>query len=327
MKTLMISGLASLMLFTACRSGIKNNDAKENLPEPLQGELSISGAEALFPLMTVLSSEFMKIHPGLNIRVAKGGTGIGLQNLTNGKADLAMVSRELTPDEESRGLWFFPVTKEGILPVVGKNNPFLAGIMEKGVKRNDLKMLYRYETGMTWGHILSVDSKEPVIPLTRADSSGAAVVWGNYLGIPGTELLGVKVKGDEGMIQMLQNEPLSLGYCNAHYAFDFLTRAVREGVEVIPLDINNNGRIDANEKFFENLCAGSPASYMGKFPVHLCREISLVSLGKPTDRNTIEFLRWIYTDGQKSAAENGYKGLGHCIADDYLDLLNHSVFK
>jgi phosphate transport system substrate-binding protein len=328
MKAIIMSGLISLVLISACQSGSKTDPAKETIPEQsLRGEFAISGADALYPLMNVLSSEFMKLHPELNIKVSKGGTGSGLKKLLNKEIDLAMVSRELTSDEESLDLWFFPVTKEGVFPVISHKNPYLNRILEQGIKRNTLKELYLGESGLTWGHILSTDSQEPVVVLTRADASGAAIVWANYLGIHRIELAGLKVEGDDGMILKITDEPYSLGYCNAHYAYNFIDQVKHEGIEVIPLDINNNGKIDSNEKFYENFCLASRAAYLGKFPVHLCREIALVSQGQPTDINIIEFLRWIYGDGQKITQENGYTELRSCVAEDYLYLLNHTIFK
>jgi len=328
MKAIIMNGLISLVLISACQSGSKTDPVQKTSPaQPLMGEFTISGADALFPLMNVLSREFMKLHPELNIEVTKGGTGRGLQKLLNREIDLAMVSRELTPDEESLDLWFFPVTKEAVFPVISRKNPYLKKILEQGIKRNTLKELYQGESGLTWGQILSTDSKEPVLVLTRADTSGAAIVWANYLGIHRIGLAGSKVEGDDGMILKITDEPYSLGYCNAHYAFNFTDQTVHEGIEVIPLDINNNGKIDLNEKFYENLCLASRAAYLGKFPIHLCREIALVSQGQPTDKNIIEFLRWIYGDGQKIAKENGYTELRSCIAEDYLYLLNHTIFK
>ena len=327
MKTLFICSLTFLILISACKPGPKTESEKEIAPAPLKGEITILGADALVPLMNVLAQEFMKIHPEVKIEVSKGGTGKGLQKLINGEVDLAMVSRELTSDEESLDLWFFPVTKEGVVPVICKKNPYLNKILETGLKRNVLKELYQGETRLTWGQILSVDSNEPVHLLTRADASGAAVIWANYLGIQDAELNGIKVEGDEGVIRKILEEPYSLGYCNAHYAYNYIDQTMREGLEVVPLDINNNGKIDSNENYYENLCMVSRAAYLGKFPLHLCREISLVSLGKPTDNSIIELLRWIYGDGQKVAKENGYAELRHCVVEDYLNLLNYTIFK
>lgn len=328
MKTLRIIGFVILVSFSGCNPDVKNIEVKQaKAAASLKGEFAITGADALYPLMDVLSREFMKQNPELKIQVTKGGTGRGLQQLLKGKTDLAMVSRELTPDEESFDLWFFPVTKESVFPIVSSKNPFIEMIREQGIKRIILKQLYLGNSEVTWGDVLSVKSGEKVMVHTRADSSGAAVIWSHYLGIRNSELTGIKVEGDEGMVQAIKNEPLSLGYCNAHYAYDYINHSLYEGLELIPIDINNNGKIDTNEEFFETICQSDKIAFMGKYTVHLCREIALVSHGKPTDANIIEFIRWIYTDGQSVAREKGYAELKNCIVEDYLDLLDKTIFK
>lgn len=327
MKRLFISGLAVTLIFLGCQTK-KQKENTENTPIPaLQGELRISGADALYPLMKALATEFMKTQPDLTITVSGGGTGAGLQSLLEGQCDLAMVSRELTPDEESQDLWFFPVTKEGVVPVVNSQNPFLDQIIKHGIKRTDLVRLYSGETGLSWGQILSLEADDPVLLLTRSDASGAAAVWAQYLGLHESGLYGTGVDGDIGMKEKIMDEPLSLGYCNAHYVYDFMDMTMKGGISVIPLDINNNGRIDANESLRFDRCITSRIATPGNFPYHLCREISLVCRGKPADQNIIGFLRWIYTDGQMVTAENGYAGLKQCIAEDYLYLLDHTIFR
>lgn len=71
-----------------------------------QGEKSIvrvSGADSIFNRIRVLSKVFMNAHPTIQIYFTGGEhTDIGVQDLLEGKSDIAMGSRQLTPKEDEQ---------------------------------------------------------------------------------------------------------------------------------------------------------------------------------------------------------------------------------
>lgn len=64
------------------------------------------------------------------------------------------------------------------------------------------------------------------------------------------------------------------------------------------------------------------AAYLGVYPSHLCRELYIVSIGKPSKPAIIQFLKWIYKDGQKIAAKEGYAKLRNCQTRELINLLD-----
>ena len=90
---------------------------------------------------------------------------------------------------------------------------------------------------------------------------------------------------------------------------------------IIPEDFNENGRIDPREKLYDSLCCMQRAVYLGTFPSHLCREMALVTNGRPRDPAVIALLTWICKDGQAVAVANGYPELRQYIIRDNLSLL------
>ena len=70
-----------------------------------QTTISVSGAFALFPLMTVWAEEYQKLHPEVRFDVQAGGAGKGMTDMLAGAADIAMLSREPRQEElDQRGL-------------------------------------------------------------------------------------------------------------------------------------------------------------------------------------------------------------------------------
>ena len=96
---------------------------------------------------------------------------------------------------------------------------------------------------MTWGELLDSTIKEKAIVYTRADESGAAIVWADFLWKESTDLKGIKVAGDEEMIKSIQGNPLAIGYCNFSYAFDTLTGDRIKDIQVIPIDLDFDRRL------------------------------------------------------------------------------------
>jgi phosphate transport system substrate-binding protein len=294
---------------------------KQN-PLELKGTIEISGAEALYPLMQIWAAEFMKDKPDLIIQVTKGSTDEGLDKLFAGQTNLAMASRNLMPEEEAKGLWYITVSKEGIIPVINDNNPYLHKINTQGISRTTLRELFTSKTPVYWGDLYGVKKEDPIQIFIRTDISGTAEVWANYLGVDQKALEGTIVSDEFLKIEAVRQHPLSLSFCNAHMAYDLQLNKIKEGLSVLPIDINKNGMIDGKEQFYKELCMLQRAAYLGKYPSHLCRDLDVVTIGKPTKPEIIYFLKWILTDGQILASKTGYAEIRHWEANAIIQLLN-----
>jgi phosphate transport system substrate-binding protein len=102
---------------------------------------------------------------------------------------------------------------------------------------------------------------------------------------------------------------LGIGYNNVNYAYDAKTLKPVKGLKVIPIDVNGNGKLDAEEKFYDTRDMLMAAIAGGKYPSPPARNLHLVSQGKPAKPEVTAFIKWIITDGQKFCAEAGYIGL------------------
>ena len=322
MKTLAVFiSIVLLCVFLACDSNKGTEQSGKKGVTELKGIIKISGADALYPLMKIWAEEFSKDKPGLTIEVIKGGTGKGLDELFEGKCDLAMISRELEPSEESKGLLCFKVTKEGITPIVNKNNPFLVHIMKTGMSRNMLAEVFTGDKYQSWGSLLNLENKDPLKLYTRSDASGVASIWAKYLGKKQENLKGTALEGDENIINAILGDPLGISYCNAHYAFNIQENKTIDGLVIVPIDHNENGKAEEKEIFNNDICRMQRAVYLGLYPHCLCRYLYLVTKDKPENPVIIEFLKWIYTDGQKIAGQSGYAMLRECESEEYVKFI------
>ncbi len=288
----------------------------------LKGEISLSGAFALYPLAVKWAEEFKKLHPDVKIDISAGGAGKGITDALAKVVDFGMVSRDLHPEEIGKGAVAFAVAKDAVIPTINANNPKVKELLNKGLSQSTAVKLFITGEYKTWGDVLGIKSEIPVHVYTRSDACGAAETWAKYLGNKKQEnLKGTAVFGDPGIASAIQKDALAIGYNNIGYAYDQNTRKPNPGIVVIPIDINNNGKVDGDERFYENSYSLIKAIAAGKYPSPPARDLYLVSNGKPTSAAAIAFLKFILTEGQKYSNQSGYIALNKAKLKANLDKL------
>lgn len=298
------SAATLLSLLTGCGGSSKENEGEDG---KLKGTISLSGAFALYPLAVVWGEEFKKIHPDVRVEVSAGGAGKGMVDVLSGNVDLGMISRDVNPQETEKGAWPISVAKDAVIPTINANNPELETILKKGLTQQNFTDVWITGSASTWGSLTGSGSKEVIQAYTRSDAGGAAETWAKYLGGKKQEdLKGVGVYGDPGLAEAVKKDKNGLGYNNIAYVYNNATKKPNEGIIPIPIDINGNGSIDADENFYGSQDSLTKAIAEGKYPSPPARELYLVSNGKPKTQLVQEFLKWILTDGQKQVASAGY---------------------
>ncbi len=116
-KTLISASLLTAVALSAvsCGGGRKEGG--------MDGELSLSGAFALYPLAVQWAEEFRSIYPDVRVDISAGGAGKGMTDALAGVVDLGMVSREVYPPEEAKGAVGFAVAKDAVAATVNAANP------------------------------------------------------------------------------------------------------------------------------------------------------------------------------------------------------------
>ncbi|MCK9218435.1 MAG: PstS family phosphate ABC transporter substrate-binding protein [Bacteroidales bacterium] len=297
--------LGAMILITSCNTGGKNNANSEK--DNLHGKITISGAFALYPLTVKWAEEFQKIHPNVTINVSAGGAGKGMADALSKMVDLGMYSKSVSPEEQAKGAWWIAVAKDAVLPTINANNPVLSDLKKKGLTKQKFFDVFITGKIKTWGEAVGNGSKAEVQPFTRSDACGAADMWAKYLkGKKQEDLLGLGVNGDPGVADAVRKNKEGIGFNNLGFVYEMKTRKIYQGLDVIPIDLNENGKIDPEESFYQTMDGVIKAINDGVYPSPPARELFLVSGGKPTNPLVVIFLKWILGDGQKFVHEAGY---------------------
>jgi len=307
-KQILAVGALAVGIFLTATSFVKRHDATPPPADDLSGTISISGAFALYPITVKWADEFRKLHPNVKFNISAGGAGKGITDALSGLVDIGLASRDIYPPEVKKGAYTVYVTKDAVVPTFNTANPDAAALLAKGVKRNQFADVFVNGNIKDWKELAGKVSA-PIHIYTRSDAAGAAETWAKYFDKKQEDLLGVAVYGDPGLAEAVKRDPIAIGFNNLSYLYDLKTRKQVAGVHALPIDINGNGKIDADENFYGTIDELTEAIATGKYPSPPARNLGFLFKGKPKRKELIEFVKYVLTDGQKFVESNGYISL------------------
>ncbi len=293
------------VLLSACGTAPEAPQSASGQDE-LSGTISISGAFALYPMMTVWAEEFQKLHPDVQFDVQGGGAGKGMTDTIAGAVDIGMISRSIKPEEESQGIFWVSVTKDAVFPIISEANPVKDQLLRKGIPQEMFTRIFISGEIKTWGEVIGDPAvKDEIHVYTRSDSCGAGEMWSKFSGGSAQdELKGIGINGEPAMVDTVLKDPLGIGYGNLNSIFDLSSGNMVTGILVPPIDINTNGQADAEEAYKVKEDAFNAVAN-GTYPSPPARFENLATKGKPTGL-ALAFIKWILTDGQQYLEQAGY---------------------
>jgi phosphate transport system substrate-binding protein len=300
------------ILLSACSSSKKKEQT-----------ISFSGAFALYPLVIKWSEEYKKEHPEIRFNISAGGAGKGMTDALSGAVDLGMISREIVQAEIDKGVWWVAVTKDAVIPTINAENPVTNILKTRGITREEFRNLFIEAKYNNWNQLSGIKIDQPINIFTRSDACGAAETWAAYLGGKQEDLNGVGVFGDPGLADAVVKDINGIGFNNTIYLYDLKTGNKNPGIEVIPIDVNENGVIDAEESFYDSFSQILAAIAEDKYPSPPARDLYLVSNGKPVKQATLDFIKWVETKGQAYVTEAGYVPLTQSKLDEQVSKINN----
>jgi phosphate transport system substrate-binding protein len=104
--------------------------------------------------------------------------------------------------------------------------------------------------------------------------------------------------GDPGIADAVKKDVNGIGFNNTQYIFDMQTGNKIQGIDILPLDVNENGKIDSAENFYANLNSVEQAVLNGNYPSPPVRDLYFVRKQKPTNPLILDYFKWVLTDGQ-----------------------------
>lgn len=285
-RFILIILLAGLLL-TGCR-GIPGG---ENDAPASANTINNKGSDTLVNLGLAWAEQYQALYPEARISVTGGGTGVGIQSLLNGTAQLASASRQITERElqtaRAGGIEpvEFVVAQDAIAVIVHPDNP---------VEQLSLQQISDIYSGKinNWSEVGGED--RPIVRLSRESNSGTHVYFleavlrmgredDRTLFAPQTLLL----PSSEGIIAEVSDNPNAIGYDGLGY--------VTPNVKVLAVSADEDGPyVLPSEETVNN----------GTYPI--ARDLYMYTAGEPQGM-LLDYLNWILSpDAQQIVSALGF---------------------
>jgi glycine cleavage system H lipoate-binding protein/ABC-type phosphate transport system substrate-binding protein len=294
------------LLMIGCTS-LYGKDTATKMSSAAEDTLRILSSPDLYNLSVRWANEFNNTHPGTKIKISSISDRKIINDLVTG-GNIAFVSNEyfsVTPDDS---FWKLVVGRDIIVPVINSSNPFLQEINQHGVSPEKLKLCIENPDSKSWGTMLTNKEKASVKYYRTNDLSVTKAI-AEFLGKGEAPLSGIEVANGTELISAIQKDPYAIGFCKMITLLDQKNQNLIENISLLPIDRNNNGIIDYNEKIYSDLSAFSRGVWIGKYPKALFSNIYTIASDQPKTESEMIFLKWIVTDGQQFLFTSGYSDL------------------
>ncbi|MCI5802577.1 MAG: phosphate ABC transporter substrate-binding protein [Oscillospiraceae bacterium] len=198
----------------------------------LSGTISMSGSTSMEELVKAMAEDFMAKNPGVTIDPQFNGSGQGIKDAQEGKADIGNSSRELK-DEET-GLVPTTVAIDGIAVIINTANTAADLTMEQ------LAKIYTGEI-KNWSEVGGADA--PIVVIGRDAASGTRGAFEEIVGVKDACAYAQEKDSTGGVKTAVASTPDAIGYVSLEAANSD--------------DTVKKLTIDAVEATEENIVAGS----------------------------------------------------------------------
>jgi len=252
-------------------------------------------------------SEYSAGNPGTVLKqsaITDAGSGYDLQQ----EGVLGIVAEEDLHSMDRGSLWSMVVARDVIVPVISSKNPYAETLGETGISPGKFTGAYAETGTLTWGKIAGNES-DAIVNCYSLDDESYAFCLSQFMGAEGISENVTRVSDNSELIEYVKNDRYAIAFCRLSGLIDYKENSIREGLEIVPIDINANGVLDQSENIYTCLNDFNRGVWIGKYPGSLCRNIHIVSGSGPVDSEAREFIKWVLSGGQAYISEAGFSEL------------------
>jgi len=312
--------LIIIAIYLLIFSNVSNQKVQANSSVNRQDSISIMSSPDLYDLTTNWVSEFSKVNPESKIKVYNL-RDYSTTNLLSSDGNICIISSEYYSNLNNESIWKMVVGTDAIVPIINSKNPFLDEIELLGISPEKIVQSLALPENKCWRTLLNNGQNIPVNYYTLNNESLISDLI-KFLKIDQGRINQIKVESAEGMISAIQKDPYAIGFCKITSILDVNNQSIVQGIKLLPIDRNGNGKIDYNEKIYADLNTFLHGVWIGKYPKDLCKNIYSVSSTKPSNEREIAFLTWVLTKGQQYLNSNGFGDLAYSQRQNNLADLN-----
>jgi phosphate transport system substrate-binding protein len=268
---------------------------------PAQKVVVVTGARFSYKLVQKWIDDYNKINPSVQIIIESRGSA--------DPAQFDILAEVYQQDEEIRkSREYINVGRYAILPVATSKSAFARTYTDKGLNTELINQVFFHD-------IFADKEKEqkikvPYTVYTRLQKAGAPIVFTKYFGYEQKDIKGKAIAGaDEHLLKALLRDSTGVSYLPLPLIYDQSTKKPIEGLTVLPVDFNGNGRVSDDEKFYGDL-----TTVINRLEERDAKDIKNIPLEylhlsidkKNASSEAIDFLKWVNENGQSDLHDFGY---------------------
>jgi phosphate transport system substrate-binding protein len=173
--------------------------------------VTISGATSSYPLVSLLASKYVKLHPNkIRFKIAQGGTTVGLNDVKAGSVTIADVAQE--PTGADAGLDFYPIAKYAICVVTNKANTL------SNLTQAQVTSIFTGKT-TSWSSVPGATASGPIEVFTRTSVAGVLTSFKSLLLEGKSVVKSASEEATEGLMrQAVESAPNGIGFLSNYQA-------------------------------------------------------------------------------------------------------------
>jgi phosphate transport system substrate-binding protein len=261
----------------------------------------ITGARFTYPLVQKWIDTYNQANPDAQIIIESRGS--------NDPSKYDILIEVYDQDEATKkSRDYVYIARYAVLPVANSISAFAKVYSNKGLSKERINQLFFHDVFADKEHEEKINA--PYTIYTRLQKAGVPLVFAGYFGYEQKDIKGKAIAGaDEHLVKSILRDSTAVSYLPLTLAYDRTTRKPIDGVTIIPVDLNGNGRVSDDEKIYGTLdnvierIESSRTKELNNIPqgyVHL-------SVDKTTaNTEAVAFLRWVIEHGQEDLKQFGY---------------------
>jgi ABC-type phosphate transport system substrate-binding protein len=266
-----------------------------------QQVVKITGVRFAYPLVQKWIDSFNKEYPDVQIIIEPRGSA-------DPSSDILLEAYE-QPEEIKSSREYVYVARYAVLLVANIKSDFAKTYGEKGLNKDLIAQLFFHDIYADKENQKEI--KEPVTIYTRLQKAGAPTAFAKHFGYQQKDIKGKSIAGaDEHLLKALLRDSTGISYLPLSLIYDRSTKKTVDGIKVIPVDLNGNGKVNNDEKFYDDELSAvtqrfedASAGDLNNVPVEYLH-FSVDKKGVSPEALT--FLTWVIRNGEKDLHDFGY---------------------
>lgn len=294
--------LITLLVSTGSIVFAQGDDNKDHHSgkDPSQKVVVVTGVRFSYKLVEKWIDEYSKVNPSVQIVVeARGSNDPAKYDI------LAEIYEHPSDIKDTRA--YVTVGRYAVFPVANTSSSFAKVYAQEGLTKQHIVQLFFHDIFADKEKEKTI--KAPYTVYTRLQKAGVPMVFSKYFGYEQKDIKGNGIAGaDTHLVKALLRDSTGITYCATPVIFQTNGKLV-DGLTVIPVDLNGNGKISDDEKFanefdkvIEKLENAEPGT-IKNIPIDYLH----LSIDKENaSAEAIDFLKWVNEHGQKDLHAFGF---------------------